>query len=207
MHVLFLNTDQSVRNENINFNVNRFWDLETTGIREKEDSNLHDFQDSIYFNNEGKYEARLPFKESHETLSDNYSLCEKRLLKLYNKLKNDTVLLKNYDAIFVEQREAGIIETVETTSSLADCHYIAYHPVFREDKKTSKLRIVFDASAKENGPSLNEVLYKGPQLTPLIFDNLIRFRTCAIALTSDIEKAFHLVSVHEKDRIFEVFMV
>ena len=49
-HVLFLNTDQSVRNENINFNVNRFWDLETIDICEKEDWNLHDFQDSIYFN-------------------------------------------------------------------------------------------------------------------------------------------------------------
>ena len=50
LHVLFLNTDQPVRNENINFNVNRFWDLETIGTCEKEDSNLHDFQDSIYFN-------------------------------------------------------------------------------------------------------------------------------------------------------------
>ena len=26
-HLLFLNTDQSVRNENINFNLNHFWDL------------------------------------------------------------------------------------------------------------------------------------------------------------------------------------
>ena len=77
---------------------------------------------------------------------------------LYNKLKNDTVLFKNYDDIFVEQREAGIIETVESTSTLGDCHYIAHHLVFREDKKTSKLRIVFDASAKENRPSLNKVL-------------------------------------------------
>ena len=49
-HVLFLNTDQSVRNGNINFNVNRFWDLETIGICEKENPNLHDFQDSIYLN-------------------------------------------------------------------------------------------------------------------------------------------------------------
>ena len=146
-----MNTDQSVRNETINFNVNRFWDLETIGIREKEDSNLHDFQDLIYFNNEGRYEARLPF--------------------------------------------------------LGHCHYIAYHPVFREDKKTIKLRIVFDASPKENRPNLNEVLYKGPQLTPLIFDIHIRLRTYTIALTSDIEKAFHQVSVHEKDRIFEVFLV
>ena len=123
--------------------MNRFWDLETIGIREKEDSNLRDFQDSIYFNNEGRYDARLPLKESHETLPDNYSLCENQLLKLYKKLKNDTVLLKNYEDIFVEQREAGIIETVESTITLGDCHYIAYHPVFREDRKTSKLRIVF----------------------------------------------------------------
>ena len=30
--------------------MNRFWDLETIDICEKEDWNLHDFQDSIYFN-------------------------------------------------------------------------------------------------------------------------------------------------------------
>ena len=90
--------------------------------------NLKDFQDSIYFNNEGRYEARFPFKESHETLPEclcekrlleglllKRSLCEKRLLKLYNKLKNDAVLLKNYNDIFVEQKEAGITETIEST--------------------------------------------------------------------------------------------
>ena len=89
---------------------------------------------------------------------------------------------------------------------MGDCHYIAYHPVFREDKKTIKLRIVFDASAKENRPNLNEVLYKGPQLTPVIFDIHIRLRTYTIALTSDIEKAFHQVSVHEKGREFLRFL-
>ena len=51
--------------------MNRLWDLETIGIREKEDSNLHDFQDPNYLNNEGRYEARLPFKESLETSPDN----------------------------------------------------------------------------------------------------------------------------------------
>ena len=133
--VLFLNTDQSVRNENINFNANRFWDLQTTGIRGKKDSNLHDFQDSIYLNNERRYEATLPLKESHETLPDNYCLCEKRLLKLYRNFKNDTILLKNFDAIFVEQRGAGIIENIGSARTLVDCHYRAHHPVFREDKK------------------------------------------------------------------------
>ena len=95
-----------------------------------------------------------------------------------------------------KQEKAGIIESVESTNTLGDCHYIAHHPVSREDKKTDKLRVVFNASAKENGPSLNEVLYQGLQPTSLIFDKIIRFRAYAIALTSDIRKAFHQVSAY-----------
>ena len=87
-------------------------------------------------------------------MPDNYTLCEKRLLKLNNNLKNDAVL-KKYDDIFVEKKEAGVIESVESTSTLGDGHYIRHHPVFIEDKKNSKLRIVFDASAEENEPSKN----------------------------------------------------
>ena len=79
----------------------------------------------------------------------------------------------------------------KSTTILGDCHYIARHPGFREDKETSKPRIVFNTSAEEKEPSLNGVFCKGPQLTPLILDMLIRFRTYAIALTSNIEKAFH----------------
>ena len=62
-HVLFLNTDQCVRNENFNFYLNRFWDLETIGIREKENPILHDFQDTINLNDKGRDEARFPLKE------------------------------------------------------------------------------------------------------------------------------------------------
>ena len=40
----------------------------------------------------------------------------------------------------------------------------------------------------------------------MVFDILIRFRTYAIALTSDIEKAFQQVSVREKDREFLKFL-
>ena len=41
-------------------------------------------------------------------------------------------------------------------------HYLPYHAVVRQDKSTTKLRIVYDASAKADGPSLNECLYTGP---------------------------------------------
>ena len=77
---------------------------------------------------------------------------------------------------------------------------------FLEKIKISKLGIVFDNSAKENGPSLNELLYKGPQLlspqppSPCVFHIFISFKTYAIALTSGIKMVFHQISAHEKDR-------
>ena len=79
-------------------------------------------------------------------------------------------------------------------------HYIPHHPVIRRDKETTKVRIVYDASAKKSGPSLNECLHTGPSLIPKIMDILIRFRYHRIALVSDVEKAFHQVSIAPEDR-------
>ena len=53
---------------------------------------------------------------------------------------------------------------------------------------------------------MNECLYKGPQLTPLVFDILPRFRAQVIALTSDIEKAFHQISVDNDDSDYLRFL-
>ena len=54
--------------------------------------------------------------------------------------------------------------------------------------------------------ALNECLYKSPQITPLVFDILIRFRSFTIALTSDIEKAFLQSSINENDRDYLRFL-
>ena len=68
------------------------------------------------------------------------------------------------------------------------------------DKITTKLRIVYDASAKSNGPSLNECLHKGPSFNQLILDLLLRFRFYKFALTTDVEKAFLMIAVTHSDR-------
>ena len=65
---------------------------------------------------------------------------------------------------------------------------------------TSKLRIVYDASARSNGPSLNDCLHTGPNFGQSIFDILLRFRLHNVALAGDIEKAFLMVAVDEEDR-------
>ena len=53
-----------------------------------------------------------------------------------------------------------------------------HHGVVRKDRETSKLRIVFDGSAKQNVDefSLIEPLDEGPNYIPSLFDVLVKFR-------------------------------
>ena len=69
-------------------------------------------------------------------------------------------------------------------------------------KHTTKVRIVYDTSAKgrKGDKSLNECLYKEPNLLPDLCGILFRFRTQPIAIFSDIKKAFLQVGICETDR-------
>ena len=84
-------------------------------------------------------------------------------------------------------------------SKLGETHYVPHHPVIRDDKLTTKICIVFDSPARDNGPSLDDCLYKRPHLTPLLYNILLRFRSHVVVLTSDTEKAFLQISVNEDD--------
>ena len=62
------------------------------------------------------------------------------------------------------------------------------------------MRIVYDASAKSDGPSLNDCLYSGPSLEENIVDILLRFRCHPTAIVGDIDKAFLIINVAAVDR-------
>ena len=77
----------------------------------------------------------------------------------------------------------------------------------RSDHDTSKLRIVFDGSAKmRNEPSLNDKLKRGPCLLPYLFDILLRFWTGKIGLVGDIKEAFLQIEIAEEHRDFVRFL-
>ncbi|XP_046841993.1 uncharacterized protein LOC124436110 [Xenia sp. Carnegie-2017] len=121
------------------------------------------------------------------------------------RLGKNPELLKEYDSIIKAQEELGIIERVGKDSvinSHAKIHYMPHQAVVRKDAKTTKVRVVYDASAKvlKSSVSLNDCLHIGPSLNPLLFDILLRFREQRIALIADIEKAFLNIEVHERDR-------
>ena len=98
-------------------------------------------------------------------LPDNYQLCLKRLQGLLCRLQQDPVALQEYDSVIQNQIKQGIIQSVEDLGSMevVKVHYLPHHAVIRQDKETTKLRVVYDASTKSDGPSLNDCLYTRPK--------------------------------------------
>ena len=72
-------TDQELR---------QFEDLESLGISKEEKSVTEEFKSSISFK-EGRYEVKLPWKEQHPLLPDNYELSQKCLWNLHERLQRD----------------------------------------------------------------------------------------------------------------------
>ena len=76
------------------------------------------------------------------------------------------------------------------------------------EKTTTKIRIVFDASAKtkKGSQSLNENLHRGPIILEDLCGLLMRFRINRVALIADVEKAFHQVGLQPEDRDVTQFL-
>ena len=86
-------------------------------------------------------------------------------------------------------------------------HYIPHHGV-KKDSATKPIRIVYDCSCRQpaDKPSLNHCLQSTPLQLNELAGILILFRMNKFAITTDIEKVFLHVSLHEKDRYVTRFL-
>ena len=81
--------------------------------------------------------------------------------------------------------------------------YLPHHAVIKESSTTTKLRVVFDGSAKTTaGISLNDILMVVPTLQPDIFDLLVRFRQYKVGLTADIAKMYRQIGLSSTAKPF-----
>ena len=78
--------------------------------------------------------------------------------------------------------------------------YLPHNSIIKNLSSATKLRVVFDASAKStSGVSLNEILMVGPTIQDDIFSLLIRFRCHNYVLIADIEKMYGQFLIREED--------
>ena len=70
-------------------------------------------------------------------------------------------------------------------------YYIPHHPVLKPTSSSTKLRVVFDASAPTStGVTLNDTLQVGPTIQSDLISAILRFRTKGIAFVADIVKMY-----------------
>ena len=147
------------------------WQLESLGITEEptyEDTS-ETFLTNIQFTGK-RYTVNLPWKlDPQELLITNRCTCTNHLRALQHRLQKDERILQEYDQVMQEQIKQGIVEKILTVEGV---HYLPHLPVVRTDRTTTKIRVVYDGSAKTSDLilSLNYCLHKGPNLIPETLD-------------------------------------
>ena len=200
-----------VKEDVLHQDLQRLWELEKTPetpqLSNNDEIALYHFRDTHKIEKDGRYKVEVPRIADTPTLGESRHIAIKRFLQNERSLKKRGKLDEFNTALreYVDLDHAEIVPHQDLT--LAN-YYLPVHGVFKQTSTTTKVRPVFDASAKSsNGVSLNDLLHTGPNLYPLLTDVLIRFRSHLIGVSADISKMFREVLLHEGDRDLHRFLI
>ncbi|GFX75906.1 integrase catalytic domain-containing protein [Trichonephila clavipes] len=138
----------------------------------------------------GRFIVRLPIKENAETLLG-YSKenAVKRLNSIWEKLNKNNTMGTLYKEFMNEYELLGHMEKIKNETLDKINKNIPHHAVYKPEKTSTPLRVVFDASAKTtSGFSLNSILLNGGIIQQDLFSIVSRFRKHEYAFSADIKK-------------------
>ena len=144
----------------------------------------------------------LPLREEQLPLVDNRESAAARLKGLKRKFQRDP----GYEEVYTKTMEDLLKHGyAEPATPGQQSWFLPHHGVINP-QKTGKIRVVFDASAKHFGKSLNDALLQGPDLTNKLLGVLCRFRQEKVAFSCDVESMFHQFRVKEEHRDYLRFL-
>jgi hypothetical protein len=151
---------------------------------------------------DGRFVIGLPWKKDPTQLPNNHLLAKKRLESLERRLMKNPVQAKTYTDAIGEYEKNGWarkLKEEEVKDYKGPVYYLPHHGIYRPEKKSTPLRIVFDPACLYKGVSLNSFLYKGPCLIGNLLGVLLRFREEPVAFAGDISKMFLQILLPERD--------
>ncbi|XP_061387580.1 uncharacterized protein LOC133322632 [Musca vetustissima] len=208
---LTCNLTVSTHEENIDEILKRFWEVEEYSkspnpYTEEEQACEDHFIENSGFDSEGRVQVRLPFKKSPNCLGNSLEMARRRFLSLERRLERDYTLKSMYEEFMEEYVSLGHMSPY--TQSLNNSHYIIpHHCVLKPQSATTKIRVVFDASARSSSNhSLNDILMVGPTIQQDLITTLFSFRLHKYALTADISKMYRQFRIDERDRRYQLVL-
>ena len=120
-------------------------------------------------------------------------------------------MLQEYNNIIKDQLRLNVVEKEASSETknfdqVGNIHYLPHKPVIKDDRVTSKVRIVFGSSSKIERPLLNHCLHPCPSLTEPLLPVILLFRANKIAFIADIEQTFLQISLKPEHRDFVQFL-
>lgn len=200
-------------NEMLHSQISRFWKIED--LPDTKDSMLsfqeewceNHFQNTTHRDQNNRFVISLPFNDKKSYLGQSRSIALRRFLTIERKLKRDSKLHEDYSNFMTEYlRLEHMKQFVDEDYSRFNV-YLPHHCVVKESSTSTKVRVVFDASAKtDSGVSLNECLNIGPRIQDELFDILLRFRIHNVVIVGDIHKMYRQINVKESDQNYQCIL-
>ncbi|CAG9090548.1 unnamed protein product [Plutella xylostella] len=184
--------------------IQQFWEIEdisdSTPLTSADQKVMDFYENTTRRLPDGRYEVRLPMKEHFEQqLGSSKGKAIAQFENLERKLSKQPNIASEYKAFMDEYRELGHMKPAQSNSRPE--YHLPHHCVLREESSTTKLRVVFNGSARgTNGHSLNDLMESGPNLQQDMLSLLIKWRKHRFVITADIEKMFRQTWIHPEDQ-------
>nr|CAI5820860.1 unnamed protein product [Callosobruchus analis] len=199
----------AIANEQLHQEIEKFWQIEN--IDEQRKFTAEELECQTHFektytrDRTGRFVVALPFKENANQLGDTKNMAVQRFFNLEKRLDKNNEMKRMYIDFMREYERLGHMSEIDLISDVEEKKvYLPHHGVLRESSTTTKLRVVFDASAQsDTGLSLNNVLKVGPVLQRDLFSILLSFRKHNAVITADVEKMYRQILVTDADRNFQ----
>ncbi|XP_075158159.1 uncharacterized protein LOC142231437 [Haematobia irritans] len=160
---------------------------------------------------DGRYMVRLPFRKDFPKsvyLGPSRHLAIGQYASMERSLNRDPSLRTQYNSVLneylsLDHMEASSSEEV-VNGKKCESFYLPHHAVVRPDHKTTKVRVVFNASRKtDSGYSLNDTLYTGPTLQSDLTSIVLNWRKYKYVYSGDIQKMYRQILVDPRDRPYQ----
>ncbi|XP_065678113.1 uncharacterized protein LOC124818257 [Hydra vulgaris] len=175
----------------INETLKTFWEIENiyptseTQAESVEDKKALDQAENSTNYVDGRYQIGIPWKEDPKLLPNNYEMAVNRLISTEKRLKRTPEVIEIYKETIQNYLTKGYIKKV-SNNDYKNQWILPHFSVVKLEKETTKVRTVFDAAAKCQGVTLNDIIYQGPKLQLDLCAVLLRFQRNAVALLGDI---------------------
>ncbi|XP_053691644.1 uncharacterized protein LOC128740148 [Sabethes cyaneus] len=201
--------------EKVEYLLEKFWRVEScedqpAWSKEEQDCKAN-FKATHSRTPDGRYIIQLPKRVNWDRmLGESHAVALDRYRKLENRLEHNPDMKQQYHAFMQEYLDMGHMQQVTQAELQAEVngnnpkkfYYLPHHAVMKEPSTTTKVRVVFDASARtDSGYSLNDVLLKGPVIQDDLLNLPIRFRKHDVALVGDVEKMYRQVLHDNSDTL------